>query len=57
MYSTTYPQKTVRPRASRVTRAGSAYYPDSALLVISRAERESGDPSVRQSLHCTPGVV
>lgn len=57
MYSTTYPQKTVRPRASRVTRAGSAYYSESALRVIDRVERETGDPSLRQSLHFTPGVV
>ena len=57
MYSTPIIQRAERVRAARKPRAASVYQSESALRVIERVERETGDSSLRLSLHFTPGVV
>ena len=57
MYSTPISQRTPRVRVGRTPRAAMVYQSESALRVIQRVERETGDSSLRPCLHFTPGVV
>ena len=57
MYSTLLTQRIDRTRTGRRLRTGSAYQSESILRVLESVERETGDLSLRQSLHFTPGVV
>ena len=57
MYSTVLTQKTDRARTGRKLRANTAYQSESVLRVLERVERDTNDPSLRLSLHFTPGVV
>lgn len=57
MYSTSVTQKIDRARVGRKLRAANAYQSESVLRVLERVVRETGDASLRLSLHFTPGVV
>ncbi|MBR3504727.1 MAG: precorrin-8X methylmutase [Clostridia bacterium] len=57
MYSMPLTKKGDRARMGRKLRPTGGYRSESVLRVIERVVRETGDASLGQSLHFTPGVV
>jgi|GEM_PF-799512 len=57
MYNSTVPAGAERVRAKRIIQNTGAYLPESALRIVERIEAETGDASLRPSLHFSAGVV
>ncbi|MBQ8952526.1 MAG: precorrin-8X methylmutase [Clostridia bacterium] len=57
MYTSLISPNAERVRSKRKPQAAAAYQSESALRIINRVELETGDMSLRPSLHFTPGVV